>query len=189
MDDFESHREALLALARSILGNAADAQDVVQESWLRWHRVDKATVENSRAYLHRLVTHQAIDQLRRARSRPEPTELPVDLAESDSGGPELAEAVAAAVRVLLETLDRNERVVFLLHEVFGYSHAEIAPVVARSERAVQQLAYRARQRIRAGRRRYHPTIAEHRTTTRRFLLATESGDLLTYANSCDRAHR
>ncbi|MBH0780850.1 sigma-70 family RNA polymerase sigma factor [Nocardia bovistercoris] len=183
MDDFEYDRVALVKLAQRIVGDAAEAEDVVQESWLRWHRVDTSTLDNPRAYLHRLVTHQAIDQLRRVRSRPETVALPEDLAGPDSDGA-LAEAVSAGMLLLLETLDPVERTVFLLHEVFGYSHAEIAPVVARTERAVRQLAYRARGRVRSRQSRYRPTPAEHRVSTLRFLLATDSGQLLSYADSC-----
>jgi RNA polymerase sigma-70 factor (ECF subfamily) len=180
MNEFEQNRASLLAVAYRILGHHADAEDVLQDAWLRWHQADTSAVANPRAYLHRLVTHQAIDQRRRTRARreddvspPEPTVAAQD-----------AEAVSTALRVLLETLDPVERVVFLLHEVFGFSHAEVAPIVGRTERAVRQLAYRARQRVSAGWSRFRPTAAEHRHITERFLLATSTGDLRAYAKSC-----
>ncbi|HVV14613.1 sigma-70 family RNA polymerase sigma factor [Amycolatopsis sp.] len=182
MNEFERHRASLLALARRILGHHADAEDVLQDAWLRWHQADTSTVENPKAYLHRLVTHQAIDQLRRTRARRE-DDISVPGA-TVTGDAEATEVVSTALHVLLETLDPVERTVFLLHEVFAFSHAEIAPVVGRTERAVRQLAYRARQRIRAGRPRHRPTAAEHRQTTERFLLATSTGDLTAYARPC-----
>jgi RNA polymerase sigma-70 factor (ECF subfamily) len=183
MNEFEQHRASLLAVAYRILGHHADAEDALQDAWLRWHQADTSAVANPRAYLHRLVTHQAIDQLRRTRARREDDNSPPDAAVAAEDA-ELATAVPTALRVLLETLDPVERVVFLLHEVFGFSHAEIAPVVGRTERAVRQLAYRARQRVSAGQPRYRPTAAEHRHITERFLLATNTGDLTAYANSC-----
>lgn len=183
MYEFQQHRASLLALAYRVLGHRADAEDVLQDAWLRWQQADISAVANPRAYLHRLVAHQAIDQLRRIRARREDDIAPTEptVAATDA---ELAEAVSAALRVLLETLDPVERVVFLLHEVFGFAHAEIAPVVDRTERAVRQLAYRARRRVSAGRPRYRLTAADHRRITERFLLATGTGDLMAYATSC-----
>jgi len=183
MNEFEQHRASLLAVASRIVGSHADAENVLQDAWLRWHQADTSAVVNPRAYLYRLVTHQAIDQVRRTRARREDDISPPDPTVTTQDA-ELAEAVSTAVRVLLQTLDPVERTVFLLHEVFDFSHAEIVPVVGRTERAVRQLAYRARQRVRAGRPRYQPTAAEYRRTTERFLLATGTGDLLAYANSC-----
>lgn len=183
MNEFEEHRASLLALAYRVLGYGADAEDVLQDAWLRWHQADTSAVANPRAYLHRLVAHQAIDQLRRTRARREDDITPPEPAVAAKDA-ELAEAVSTALRVLLETLDPVQRVVFLLHEVFGFAHAEIAPIVDRTERAVRQLAYRARQRVSAGRRRHRPTAAEHRHLTERFLLATGTGDLTAYATSC-----
>jgi RNA polymerase sigma-70 factor (ECF subfamily) len=183
MNEFEPNRASLLAVAYRIVGHHTEAEDVLQDAWLRWHQADTRAVANPRAYLHRLVAHQAIDQLRRTRARREDDISPPE-ATVAAGDAELAEAVSAALRVLLETLDQAERVVFLLHEVFGFSHAEIAPVVGRTERAVRQLAYRARQRVSVGLPRHQPTAAEYRHTTERFLLATGTGDLMAYAKSC-----
>jgi RNA polymerase sigma-70 factor (ECF subfamily) len=184
MNEFEKHRASLLALAYRVLGHRSDAEDVLQDAWLRWHQADTSAVANPRAYLHRLVAHQAIDQLRRIRARREDDIVPPEPTVTAADDAELAEAVSTALRVLLETLDPMERVVFLLHEVFGFAHAEIAPVVDRTERAVRQLAYRARHRVRTGQPRHRTTAAEHRHLTERFLLATGTGDLAAYATSC-----
>jgi RNA polymerase sigma-70 factor, ECF subfamily len=187
MNEFEQHRASLLALAYRVLGHHADAEDVLQDAWLRWDRTDASAVANPRAYLHRLVANQAIDQLRRIRARREDdiSALHPTVTAEDA---ERAEAVSTALRVLLETLDPVERVVFLLHEVFGFAHAEIALVVNRTERAVRQLAYRARHHVSTGTPRHRLNAAEHRHFTERFLLAAGTGDLAAYATSCT-AHR
>jgi RNA polymerase sigma-70 factor (ECF subfamily) len=183
MNEFERHRASLFAVAYRVLGNHADAEDVLQDAWLRWRQADTSAVVNPRAYLHRLVAHQAIDQLRRVRARREVSAAaPEPITSAEDADP--AEGVSAAVRVLLETLDPVERVVFLLHEVFGFAHAEIAPLVDRTEHAVRQLSYRARQRVSAGQPRHRPSVAEHRHTTERFLLAIGTGDPMAYATSC-----
>jgi len=180
MDPFVVNRAALYAAAYRMLGTQVDAEDVLQEAWLRWSRVDASTLRNPRAYLFRLVANEAIDQLRRVRTRreeyigpwlPEPH---ID----DAGGPsELADSASVGLLVVLETLAPDERAVFVLHEAFAFSHAEIAAMLDRSEHAVRQLAYRARRHIRAGRPRQHPTPAEHRELTSRFVAAAVQGDV------------
>jgi RNA polymerase sigma-70 factor (ECF subfamily) len=181
---FEKHRAALSAAAYRMLGNRADADDVLQEAWLRWSRVDHRSVADPGAYLFRLVTRQAIDELRKIRAR---REVPADgdrPSEPDVE-PRPVDAVAAGLLVVLETLAPTERAVFLLHDVFGFSHAEIAVIVGRTERAVQQMAYRARRHVRARRPRFRPTPAEHRATTERFLAAAAlGGDLAGYGTAC-----
>ncbi|MCP2164916.1 RNA polymerase sigma factor SigJ [Goodfellowiella coeruleoviolacea] len=181
--EFERHRAALFAAAYRMLGTRADAEDVVQEAWLRWSRVDQDAVAEPRGYLFRLVTHLAVDQLRRVKARreayvgpwlPEPlVTAPDDLAEDT----ELAESVSMGLLVVLETLAPVERAVFVLHEAFGFSHAEIAEMTGRTERAVRQLAYRARQHVLARRPRRRTDAAEHRAVTERFLAAALGGDL------------
>jgi RNA polymerase sigma-70 factor (ECF subfamily) len=163
---FEKHRAALSAAAYRMLGNRADADDVLQEAWLRWSRVDHRSVADPGAYLFRLVTRQAIDELRKIRAR---REVPAggDRPSEPAVEPRPVDAVAAGLLVVLETLAPTERAVFLLHDVFGFSHAEIAVIVGRTERAVQQMAYRARRHVRARRPRFRPTPAEHRATTER----------------------
>jgi RNA polymerase sigma-70 factor (ECF subfamily) len=181
--DFERHRQVLFSAAYRMLGTRADADDVLQEAWLRWDRVDRAAVDEPRAYLFRLVTRLALDQLRRVKARreayvgpwlPEPLLTPPGVDEST----ELAETLSMGLLVVLETLTPVERAVFVLHEAFGFSHAEIAGMTGRTERAVRQLAYRARQHVHARRPRGDTTTpAEHREVTERFLAAALGGDL------------
>ncbi|GAA1120478.1 hypothetical protein GCM10009630_17780 [Kribbella jejuensis] len=185
---FEQHRAALWAAAYRMLGNRADADDVLQEAWLRWSRVDHGSVADAGAYLFRLVTRQAIDELRRIRARREVHTDEDRAADGSPAGPRPVDEVAAGLLVVLETLAPTERAVFLLHDVFGYSHAEIAAIVGRTERAVQQLAYRARQHVRSRRPRFQPAPGEHRATTDRFLAAAVlGGDLPGYGRACAAA--
>jgi RNA polymerase sigma-70 factor, ECF subfamily len=180
--DFERHRQVLFAAAYRMLGTRADAEDVLQEAWLRWDRVDRGEVDEPRAYLFRLVTRLALDQLRRVKARretyvgpwlPEPLLTSPGVAENA----ELAESLSMGLLVVLETLTPVERAVFVLHEVFGFSHAEVAEMLGRTERAVRQLAYRARQHVHARRPRGRADPAEHREVTERFLAAALGGDL------------
>jgi RNA polymerase sigma factor (sigma-70 family) len=193
---FEMHRAALWAAACRVLGNQAGADDVLQEAWLRWSRVDHGSIADPGAYLFRLVTRQAIDELRRIRARREvhadddrpdwqAAGSPVGLRPADAVA---ADAVAAGLLVVLETLAPTERAVFLLHDVFGFSHAEIAVIVGRTERAVQQMAYRSRRHVRARRPRFRPAPGEHRAATERFLAAAAlGGDLASYGRACAAA--
>lgn len=187
---FERHRAALWAAAYRMLGNRADADDVLQEAWLRWSRVDPSVVADPGAYLFRLVTRQAIDELRRIRARREVYAADGRPDEPTAGSPaeRPADAVAAGLLVVLETLAPTERAVFLLHDVFGFSHAEIAIIVGRTERAVQQMAHRARTHVRARRPRFRPAPGEHKATTERFLAAAAlGGDLAGYGRACAAA--
>ncbi|MDL4817387.1 sigma-70 family RNA polymerase sigma factor [Actinomadura opuntiae] len=188
---FERHRAPLSAAAYRMLGNRADADDVLQEAWLRWSRVDHRSVNDPGAYLFRLVTRQAIDELRRIRARREvqaDQDRPDGPPAGPSAGPRPADEVAAGLLVVMETLAPTERAVFLLHDVFGFPHAEIAVIVGRTERAVRQMAYRARRHVRARRPRFRPTAGEHRATTERFLAAAAlGGDLAGYGRACAAA--
>ncbi|MBF6173582.1 RNA polymerase sigma factor SigJ [Nocardia blacklockiae] len=178
--EFEHHRSELFAAAYRMLGSRADAEDVLQEAWLRWREVDHDTVTQPRAYLFRLVSHLAIDQLRKAKTRRETylgPWLPEPLLTGPETNGELAESVSMALLVVLEALDPAERVVFVLHEVFGFAHAEIAALLDRTERATRQLGYRARRHVEARRPRYRPSPHEHRELTDRFLTAAAGGDL------------
>ena len=188
---FERHRAALSAAAYRMLGNRADADDVLQEAWLRWSRVDHGSVADPGAYLFRLVTRQAIDELRSIRARRE-LHAEDDRPDGPAAGSPVelrpVDAVAAGLLVVLEALAPTERAVFLLHDVFGFSHAEIAAIVGRTERAVQQMAYRARRHVRARRPRFRPTPGEHRAATERFLAAAAlGGDLAGYGTACAAA--
>ncbi|MEC3913164.1 RNA polymerase sigma factor SigJ [Nocardia sp. CDC160] len=178
--DFEQHRTELFAAAYRMLGSRADADDVLQEAWLRWQRVDHDTVDQPRAYLFRLVSRLAIDQLRKVRARRETyigPWLPEPLLTGPDSDLELAESVSMALLVVLESLDPAERVAFVLHEAFGFEHAEIADLLGRTERATRQLAYRARKHLESRRPRHRTTPDEHRALTEHFLSAATNGDL------------
>ncbi len=179
---FEVHRQVLFGAAYRMLGSRADAEDVLQEAWLRWNRADRDEVDEPRAYLFRLVTRLALDQLRRVKARREAYVgpwLPEPLLTSPGAEEraELAETLSTGMLVVLETLAPVERAVFVLREAFGFSHAEIAEMTGRTERAVRQLAYRARRHVDARRPRRDTTPGEHREVTERFLAAAIGGDL------------
>jgi RNA polymerase sigma-70 factor (ECF subfamily) len=179
---FEDCRSLLFSVAYRMLGTVADAEDIVQDAWLRWSGVDHSTVDDPKAYLVRIVTNTAIDRLRSARVRresyvgpwlPEPVLTSPDVAEDV----ELAESVSLAMLVVLETLSPLERAVFVLREVFGFSHAEVADTLDRSEASVRQVAHRARQHVGERRSRFSPDRAEQRRVTEEFLSAAVGGDL------------
>jgi RNA polymerase sigma-70 factor (ECF subfamily) len=184
---FQDHRGVLMGLAYRMLGQVADAEDVVQETWLRWSRVATEEVEDARAYLVRVTTRLAIDRLRRIRARredyvgtwlPEPIPSAALSTEVDPGDQViLAETLSTAMLVVLETLSPVERAVFILREVFGYSHAEVAEAIGRSEPAVRQLAHRARGHIAERRPRFEADPAIRRDITQRFMAASRQGDL------------
>lgn len=184
---FERHRAGLSAAAYRLLGHQADVDDVLQEAWLRWRRVEHGSVGDPGAYLFRLVSRVAFDELRRVRARREVC-AEADHPDERAGwpaGPRPIDEVAAGLLVVLETLTPAERAVFLLHDVFCFSHAEIAAVIGRTERGVQQLAYRARRHVRARRPRCRTTPDEHRAMTARFLAAAAfGGDLAGYGRAC-----
>lgn len=179
---FEEQRGLLLGVAYHILGSVADAEDAVQDAWLRWDRARPAEVADPRAYLVTVTTRLALDRLRRAKARretyvgpwlPEPLLTGPDVAEDV----ERAESVSLALLVVLETLSPLERAVFVLRESFGYSHAEIAAILGRREAAVRQLARRAREHVEARRPRYDADPEARRRVTERFLAACLGGDL------------
>jgi len=179
---FERHRRLLFAVAYDMLGSVHDAEDCVQEAWLGWHRADRAAVGEPRAYLVRAVTNRALNKVRSAKARretyigpwlPEPLGAAPDAAERA----EKAEEVSYALLVVLETLGPVERAVFVLREVFGLPHAEIAAAVDRSEQAVRQIARRARAHVKERRPRFAPDDAERRRLTERFLAASLQGDV------------
>ncbi|WP_040816675.1 RNA polymerase sigma factor SigJ [Nocardia concava] len=188
--EFTGMRDELFGAAYRMLGSRADAEDVLQEAWLRWNRVDRAEVQQPRAYLFRLVTRLAIDQLRKAKARRETyigPWLPDPVLTGPETDTELAESVSMALLVVLESLDPVERAVFVLHEAFGFEHAEIADMIGRTERATRQLGYRARRFVQARRPRHRPSLHEHRELTERFIAAALGGDftLLTQLLSPD----
>ena len=179
---FDEHRSLLVSMAYRILGSVSDAEDAVQETYLRWSKVDPAQVSNPRAFLVRVTTRLAIDRLRRAKTRretyvgpwlPEPILTGRDVAEDVA----LAESVSMAMLVVLETLSPLERAVFVLREAFGLRYAEIADILGRKEEAVRQLGRRARDHVREHRSRFDTDESEQRRVTERFLEATSTGDL------------
>ncbi|GGV01220.1 RNA polymerase sigma24 factor [Streptomyces litmocidini] len=184
---FEEHRPMLLGVAYRMLGRTADAEDVVQEAWLRWTATDRAAVREPRAFLVRITTRLAIDRLRQAQARREsyvgpwlPEPLVTDFGPAAPDTAEralLADSVSLAVLVVLESLSPPERAVFVLREAFGFPYGEIAAALDRSEAAVRQLAGRARRHVDEGRPRYDVDPAERRDLTERFLSAAAGGDL------------
>jgi RNA polymerase sigma factor (sigma-70 family) len=178
---FDQHRGLLVSVAYRILGSVADAEDAVQEAYLRWSGVDHHEIIDPRAFLVRVTTRLAIDRLRRARTRresyvgpwlPEPVLTRQDPSEEVA----MAESVSMAMLVVLETLSPLERAVFVLREAFGMPHAEIAEVLGRREEAVRQLARRAREHVRERRTRFDAGRDEQRRVTEHFLEATSTGD-------------
>jgi RNA polymerase sigma-70 factor (TIGR02957 family) len=179
---FLAHRNLLFTVAYEMLGSAADAEDVLQETWLRWVGVDLDTVQNQRAYLVRITTRQALTRLRTLGRRresyvgpwlPEPLLTAPDVAEDV----ELADSVSMAMLLVLETLAPTERAVFVLREVFDLAYDEIAQAVDKSPAAVRQIAHRARAHVAARRPREVVSPAETRDALEAFQRAVETGDL------------
>jgi RNA polymerase sigma-70 factor (TIGR02957 family) len=178
---FDEHRSLLVSVAYRILGSVTDAEDAVQEAYLRWSGVEHSEINDPRAFLVRVTTRLAIDRLRRARTRRESyvgpwLPEPILTRQDPSEEVEMAESVSMAMLVVLETLSPLERAVFVLREAFGMPHAEIAEVLGRSEEAVRQLARRAREHVRERRTRFDADQDEQRRVTERFLEATSTGD-------------
>ncbi|MFC8528660.1 RNA polymerase sigma factor SigJ [Nocardia sp. NPDC057227] len=181
-DPFAEHRPLLFATAYRMLGSVADAEDILQDAWLKWHATEHATVDHPKAYLVRTVTNLALNRLTGARATREQYVgpwLPEPLVDGDpvAAAGETADSVSTAMLVVLESLGPVERVVFVLREVFGYSHAEIAGFLERPEPAVRQLAHRARAHVRARRPRFETDTAVRAEVTDRFLGACRGGDL------------
>ncbi|KUJ54120.1 RNA polymerase sigma-70 factor [Streptomyces sp. MI02-2A] len=184
---FEEHRPVLMGVAYRMLGRVSDAEDVVQEAWLRWSRADRDAVRAPRGYLVRITTRLAVDRLRQAQARKEsyvgpwlPEPYATDFGDAVPDTAEravLTDSVSLAVLVVLESLSPLERAVFVLREAFGYPFADIAATLDRSEAAVRQLAIRARRHVDERRPRYEVDQAERRDLTERFLAASVEGDL------------
>ena len=181
-DAFVTHRGLLFTVAYEMLGSAADAEDVVQETWLRWAGVDQSAVLDPRAYLVRIVTRQALNRLRSVSRRreeyvgawlPEPLLTSPDVAEDA----ELAENISIAMLTVLETLGPTERAVFVLREVFETPYEEIADVLDKTPAAVRQIGHRAREHVAARRPRMEVDRAQQQAAVEKFLAAVTTGDV------------
>ncbi|WP_392756939.1 RNA polymerase sigma-70 factor [Streptomyces sp. LN590] len=181
---FHEHRRLLFSVAYRILGSAADAEDAVQDAWIKWSSTDRSQITQPKAYLTRIVSNLALEHLRSTRHKretyvgpwlPEPILTSGDTTDTVTD----AESVSMAMLVVLETLSPLERAVFVLKEVFGFSHAEIAKMVERSEAAVRQAAHRAREHVRARRPRFAADRSRQRKVIERFFAATTGGDINT----------
>lgn len=183
MDEFESHRPWLFSIAYRMLGSVMEAEDAVQETYLRYRAANRADIREPRAFLTTIITRLCLDQLKSARAKREEYYgpwLPEPLVTDDSGPAghfSKLESLSMAFLVLLEQLTPTERAVFVLREVFDYSYAEIAEIVGRDEAACRQLLHRARQHIHAGRPRYEVSLDARRELLQRFLQAAEVGDM------------
>ncbi len=180
---FREHRPELFGIAYRMLGSVADAEDILQDAWLKWSAVYPGDVDQPRAYLARTVTNLSLNKLRSAAAQRETYVgpwLPEPLVTADEDTEHRAEqtaAVSLAMLVVLETLSPLERAVFVLKEVFGFTFGEIAGMLGRSETAVRQVGARARSHVRARRPRYDAPADTRRRVTEQFLAACIGGDL------------
>src|SRR6476661_1735824 len=183
-EQFETHRTHLRAVAYRMLGSVSEADDAVQEAWLRLNRSDASAVENLGAWLTTVVGRVSLDMLRSRKSHPEQPmgpHLPEPIIESEeSPDPEreaiLADSVGLAMLVVLENLSPAERLALVLHDTFGVPFDEIAPIVARSPAAARQLASRARRRVRGSAPPADPDLDRQREVVDAFLAAAREGD-------------
>ncbi|GAB3432252.1 sigma-70 family RNA polymerase sigma factor family protein [Flindersiella endophytica] len=191
--DFVEHRELLFSLVYNLLGSVTDTEDVLQETWLAWAaRAERPgePVANPRAYLVRIAVNQALSRRAQISRRqetyvgawlPEPLLTTGTAAGGDPADPadpaETGESVSMALLVVLETLTPLERAVFVLHDVFGYSHPEIGGILDRTPAAIRQLAHRAREHVQARRPRFRTSRQHQREVTQRFIAAALGGDL------------
>ncbi|HUL04851.1 MAG TPA: sigma-70 family RNA polymerase sigma factor [Candidatus Acidoferrum sp.] len=183
VDGFEPHRKHLTGLAYRMLGSLAEAEDAVQEAYLRWHRTDQTKVTDARAFLSKTVTRLCLDQLKSARARretyvgpwlPEPLLEDAGLATETAG--EYAHDLSVALLLALERLSPLERAAFLLHDVFDMAFAEVAETLGRDEAACRQLAARARAHVRVARPRFPVPPDEGARLAEAFMAAARSGD-------------
>jgi RNA polymerase sigma-70 factor (ECF subfamily) len=174
---FEARRGAMTGLAYRMLGSRADAEDVVQDAWIRWRGVEADAVANPAGFLNKVVTRLCLDRLKSARARREVYVgewLPEPVVDDDHE--HLGEDLSVAFLLALERLTPLERAAFLLHDVFDAPFADVAKTLGRSEAACRQLAARAREHVKAGKPRYRPSVEEEQRLTGAFLAATMSGD-------------
>lgn len=182
-DPFATHRPRLFSIAYRMLGSRADAEDVLQDAWLRWQRSDQGAVQSAEAWLVTIVTRLALDRLRAAQAEraaytglwlPEPLLTPEH--ETPDGIAELASDLSMAFLWLLERLGPEERAAYLMRHAFDQDYAEIAALLGKSEAACRQLVHRAGERMQAGRQRFDVPAAAHRRVLERFVAAARSGE-------------
>ncbi|KQY51287.1 RNA polymerase sigma-70 factor [Lysobacter sp. Root494] len=180
---FETHRPRLFGLAYKLLGSRSDAEDVVQDAWLRWRQADRSAIRDAEAWLVTATTRLGIDRLRLARTEREayfgpwlPEPLSVDESPDPERGAEIAEQVSLAFLSVLERLGPEERAAFLLKEVFDYDYAQIAELIGQGEANCRQMVHRARTRVQADRPRFAVTPEKHRSLLEHFMHAAQSGD-------------
>ncbi|MES1209288.1 MAG: sigma-70 family RNA polymerase sigma factor [Pseudomonadota bacterium] len=176
--DFERHRSFLAGLAYRMLGSVAEAEDVVQDAYLRWREVDRTAIEEPRAYLARVVSRLCLDHLKSASHRREQyvgTWLPEPVVASPAQT--LADDLSVALLLALERLSPLERAAFLLHDVFDMDYPDVAAAIERGEAACRQLVTRAREHVRQDRPRYAPSDAEARRLADAFVTAAATGDV------------
>src|SRR5688572_26786780 len=183
LEIFDRHEPRLFALAYRMLGTRDDAEDIVQDAYIRWHKAVETEVRSAEAWLVTAVTRLSIDRLRKAYMQRETyigPWLPEPLLGSRQASPldevELASSLSMAFMVLLERLSPAERAVFLLHDVFDLGHAEIARIMEKAEPAVRQMLHRARERVRTDKPRFRPDPEQHRMLVERFSAAAYTAD-------------
>ncbi|HEY9101062.1 RNA polymerase sigma-70 factor [Chitinimonas sp.] len=181
-DLFARHRPRLFAIAYRMLGTRADAEDVLQDAWLRWHQTDQATLQSAEAWLVTIVTRLAIDRLRAAKSERESYVgwwLPEPLVELDERTPEtaveLASDLSVALMWVLERLSPEERAAYLLRQVFDHDYDEVATLLGKSEAACRQMVHRATERVQQAQPRFTVPLDAHRRILEKFMLAAQSG--------------
>jgi RNA polymerase sigma-70 factor (ECF subfamily) len=184
LDEFDRHRPALFALAYRMLGSVMDAEDIVQEAFLRWQHAAPEQVGSPKAYLLKIAVRLSIDVLRAARTRREVYVgpwLPEPLVRAEAPDPsasvEAADSLSFAILLLLERLTPLERAVFILHDVFGYTFDEVAQMLGTNAAHCRQLGHRARERVAAGRQRFTATPAQAEQAARQFIRACAAGDM------------
>ena len=183
-DSFEEHRSTLIGAAYRILGTHSDAEDVVQEAWIRWSGVDHGTIEEPRAFLLTVTTRLALNRLRQLATRKEsyvgpwlPEPVASDTRGDGEAAAQLADEVSMAMLIVLESLSPLERAAFVLTEVFGMSGPEVGEALDRSPAAVRQLVHRARSHVEARQPRHVVDDERHREITERFIAAAGGGDI------------
>ena len=183
LDEFNRHRQRLFGLAYRMLGTRDDAEDIVQETYIRWHKADRKGIESAEGWLVTVATRLSIDRLRKASKDREtyigpwlPEPIMVSPDPSPQENVELASDLSMAFMVMLERLSPTERAVFLLHDVFDLDYSEIAHITERTEAAVRQIKHRARERLRSDRVRYKADESERVRLMKRFLAASAAGN-------------